>query len=206
MLKVLILIGIFLSLVQAKDGINISQVKLLDRDEGLNAISKEYEISKYLLMAFASVESSLNPYAIGISEKNKSKMKSVVRYLKMLRINYKQKSSNLSIYPSNYQDAKKALIVIKHFDLRNYGVGYTQISRVNIKKLKVDAHRLFENSKYSFKYSAKIITDCWKTNKRKLHAGLECYYKGTNSEKYNYSYSSKVVKHYNKIKKILGVI
>ncbi|KAB7891297.1 transglycosylase SLT domain-containing protein [Poseidonibacter ostreae] len=178
----------------------------LANDSGLIHASKKYEVSKYLLLAIANVESSLNPYAIGVTEKNSYKMTKTVSYLKKLRIKYKLKKSALSIYPKTLSQALKAHKVLTFFKVRNYGIGYSQLSRANISKLKLDVRKLFTSTKYSFKYSSRILNDCFRHNKKKLYSAMECYYKGTNSRKYTFSYAKKVAKSYRKIKKAVGVI
>lgn len=183
-----------------------SKVYKIYNDKGLTTVSNKYDISKNLLLAIANVETGLNPFVIGLVEHNSKKREAIKRYLNLINVSYlnKKGSSNMSIMPTNYEDARKVYLILTHFNLRNFDIGYSQINIKNIEKLKIDGNRLFIDTEYVFGYSAKILTDCWVFNKQNIYKAIECYNKGTDRSKYTYNYTQKVIDSYRKIKKITG--
>lgn len=205
MQKILIsLIMISVSLL-ANNNIYYQKLHQIYNDRGLKNISNRYDVSKYLLLAIADVESGLNPFAIGLVENNQNKLEAVKKYLTLINVKFihKKGTSGMSIQASNYEDARKVYLILTHFNLRNFDVGYSQINIKNIEKLNIDANRLFIDTEYVFNYSAKILTDCWKYNHQNVYKAIECYNKGVNRRNYSYNYTQKVIASYKKIKKIM---
>jgi len=180
------------------------KVQNIYNDKGLTSASIKYDVSKDLLLAIANVETGLNPYTIGLVEANSKKREAVKRYLDLINVKYLNKKgfSEMSIMPMNYEDARKVYLILTHFNLKNFDLGYSQINIKNIQKLKIDGNRLFVDTEYVFGYSAKILTDCWVYNKQNIYKAIECYNKGVNKNKYTYNYTQKVIESYRKIKKI----
>lgn len=183
-----------------------TKVQKIYNDKGLTTISEKFDVSKDLLLAIANVETELNPFVIGLVEDNSKKREAVKRYLDLINVKYVNKlgSSAMSIIPLNYEEARKAYLILTHFNLRNFDIGYSQINIKNIEKLKIDGNRLFVDTEYVFGYSAKILTDCWMFNKQNIYKAIECYNKGVNKNKYTYNYTLKVIESYRQIKKITG--
>lgn len=183
-----------------------TKVQKIYNDKGLTTISERFDVSKDLLLAIANVETELNPFVIGLVEDNSKKREAVKRYLDLINVKYVNKlgSSAMSIIPLNYEEARKAYLILTHFNLRNFDIGYSQINIKNIEKLKIDGNRLFVDTEYVFGYSAKILTDCWMYNKQNIYKAIECYNKGVNKNKYTYNYTLKVIESYRQIKKITG--
>lgn len=205
----LVIISILLnqaSLFANSGRLTYSILKPLYDDRGLTLASNKYDVSKLLLLAIADVESSLNPFTIGLVENNKNKMAAVKKYLDLIQVKYinKKGSSFMSVIPTSYEDARKVYLILTHFGLRNFDLGYSQINIKNIEKFNIDGNRLFVDTEYVFGYSAKILTSCWKHNKQNIYKGIECYNKGTNKSKYDYKYTQKVINSYKKIKRILA--
>lgn len=174
----------------------------LYNDIGLSKISKEFKTSKYLMLSIAQKESMFNPYAIGINEKNRQKQKNLFRYLKQINCKYKfDKENNISIYPNSSDMASKVLVVIDALQITNYAVGLTQISIKNIKKMNINRVHLLNSTEKAFKYSAKVLNQCAKTNNFHLHNSIECYYRGTNKRLYTFEYANDIIKRYIAIRK-----
>lgn len=199
------LFAIFSSSLYANNKVYADKLNKIYNDKGLSKVSNKYDVSKLLLLAIADVESGFNPYAIGLVEKNLKKLEAVKTYLKLIGVKYvnKQGTSAMSISPRNYQEARKVYLILTHFNLRNFDVGYSQINIKNIEKMKIDANRLFVDTEYVFGYSAKILTDCWSYNNQNIYKAIECYNKGVNRKNYSYNYTQKVIASYKKIKKIM---
>lgn len=174
-------------------------------DTGLKKVSIKYDVSKYLLLAIADVETGLNPFRIGLVEGNINKIEAVKKYLNLINVKYihKKGTTGMSISPTTYEDARKVYLILTHFNLSNFDLGYSQINIKNIKKLNIDANRLFIDTEYVFNYSAKILTDCWQYNNKNIYKAIECYNKGVDRTNYTYNYTQKVVTSYKKIKEIM---
>lgn len=202
----LVIINIFLATSLLANKINYDKLIEIYYDKGLSKISNEYDVSKYLLLAIANVESGLNPFVLGIFTKDRKKMALVKKYLDLSNIKYinKKDSPNMSIFPKNYTEARMSYIILKHFDLKNFDIGYSQINIKNIESMNINPNRLFTDTEYVFKYSAKILTQCFNYNKQNIYKAIECYNKGINNSKYDYRYTQKVIDSYKEIKYILN--
>lgn len=171
-------------------------------DKAFINMSNKYNIDKNMLIAIALTESSLNKYSIGAMPKNKLQVQALHKYLHFIKVKYKYKKNHFRIFAQSYAQAEKVVLVLEYYKI-NYDLGLTQINSSNIKKRHLDRERILKDELYAFEIGATILKECIKYNKGRVHDSLECYNKGTDRRKYNRSYSSKVLKNYKRVNKVI---
>lgn len=163
--------------------------------------SIRYGIDKALLVSVAKHESGFEPFVVGIALKNKQQKAFIESCIEVIGCKAKVSSNRAVVYPNSKKEIQLLILALEKTSI-DYDVGLMQINQWNIKKRGLIIEELFYNTEYNVEIGAKILSECTLMFPKSLHNSLECYNKGTDSSKFNRSYSSRVLDEYIRLFKV----
>lgn len=189
----------------------ISTSLMADIDAELKAhfsfASSKTDVEQKLLMAIGKTESSFNKYSIGIVAHSPAMLKKFFELNNVKFFQSKDKTGRMfSLIINDKTKAEEYFYKFKYFvkkypnAIKTYDLGLMQINISNIKGGEEKEKMYLLNTKINSLFGAVLLQDCYNKFKDVKYA-IECYNKGTNSNKFgSFEYYKKVSSNYASLK------